>query len=267
MTTAVSDVEAEAAIRAIGAAVGKALEARCVLLFGSRARGDHKSHSDVDLAVILADSGTNLGPQRRIDLETRGATVAEQVSERRPVPEGGRQGLDGDRNYRSREALHQSRGGAYPGGKAGCCSAPIETLPGEEVVAELPHVQELIDMAQGQLRTTDLLGNPDIREEDFGFHAERVTELTLKAWVALTGNQYQLTHHLHQLFDQLDEAGIPDASQIPRTVEPDKLCSCLPVPENRVARDGPGARNRGCSGPGGTRGLFSRASRGTVISK
>ena len=210
MTTAVSDVEAEAAIRAIGGAVGKALEARCVLLFGSRARGDHKSHSDVDLAVILADSGTNLGPQRRIDLETRGATVAEQVS-------GGMfRRVDvrvwTETNYRSeKRSINHVAGRIWREGRL--LFGSHETLPGEEVVAELPHVQELIDMAQGQLRTTDLLGNPDIREEDFGFHAERATELTLKAWVALTGNQYQLTHHLHQLFDQLDEAGIPDASR------------------------------------------------------
>ena len=211
MTTAVSDVEAEEAIRAIGAAVGKALEARCVLLFGSRARGDHKSHSDVDLAVILADSGTDSGPQQRIDLETRGATVAESVSgglfRRIDVR------LWTEPGFRTQKrSINHVAGRIWREGRL--LFGSHKTLPGEDVVAELPHVRELIDMAQGQLRTVANMRDEGIfREEDFGFHAERVTELTLKAWIALTGNQYQLTHHLHQSFDQLDEAGIPDASQ------------------------------------------------------
>jgi predicted nucleotidyltransferase/HEPN domain-containing protein len=211
MTTAVSDVEAEEAIRAIGAAVGKALAARCVLLFGSRARGDHKSHSDVDLAVILADSGTDSGPQQRIDLETRGATVAESVS-------GGLFRRVDVRVWTEPEYRQEKRSINHVAGRSWregrLLYGSHETLPGEEVVAELPHVRELIGMALGQLSTLGGMRDEEIfREEDFGFHAERATELTLKAWIALTGNQYQLTHHLHQLFDQLDEAGIPDASQ------------------------------------------------------
>ena len=35
-----------------------------------------------------------------------------------------------------------------------------------------------------------LVNDENVREEDFGFHAERATELSLKAWIALTGNQY-----------------------------------------------------------------------------
>ena len=208
MTTAVSDVEAEEAIRAIGAAVGKALAARCVLLFGSRARGDHKEYSDVDIAVILDDPRDSLEPQRRMDLETQGAAVAEEVSGRlfRRIDVR----LWTEPGFRTQKrSINHVAGRIWREGRL--LFGSHKTLPGEDVVAELPHVRELIDMAQGQLRTMSILRNPEAREEDFGFHAERVTELTLKAWIALTGEQYRLTHFLHLLFDQLEEAGVADA--------------------------------------------------------
>ena len=81
-------------------------------------------------------------------------------------------------------------------------------------MTELPHVRELVEMARGQFRTLSAMRDEEVfREEDFGFHAERVTELTLKAWIALTGNQYRLTHFLHELFGQLERAGAVDANQ------------------------------------------------------
>ena len=208
MVTTVRDAQAEEAIRAIGEAVGESLDAQCVLLFGSRARGDHKAHSDVDLAVILAASYAFLAPQKRIDLETQGAAVAEKVS-------GGLFRRVDVRVWTESEYRSEKRSISHVAGRSWregrLLFGSHETLPGEEEVAELPHVQELIEMAHGQLVTMGILLNPDIREEDFGFHAERATELTLKAWIALTGNQYQLTHLLAQLFDQLDEAGVAEA--------------------------------------------------------
>ena len=210
MVAPVSDTQAEEAINALGTAVGQALGARCVLLFGSRARGDYKVHSDVDLAVILADPEPALGPQQRIDLEARGFAVAKSVSgdlfRRVDVR------VWTEAKYREeKRSINHVAGRSWREGRVlfGC----HETLPGEETVAELPHVRELLDMARGQLVTMGILRDGAVREEDFGFHAERATELTLKAWIALTGNQYRLTHFLDQLFDQLEEAGASEARQ------------------------------------------------------
>ena len=210
MLTPVSEALAEEAIRDIGAAVGVALNARCVLLFGSRSRGDHMVHSDVDLAVVLGDPEVSLKPQERVDLETRGATVAEAAG-------GGLFRRVDVRVWTEPEYRSEKRSINHVAGRSWregiLLFGSHETLPGEEVVAELPHVRELIEMAQGQLVTIDILRNPAIREEDFGFHAERATELTLKAWIALTGNQYQLTHHLYQLFNQLEVAGVLETNK------------------------------------------------------
>lgn len=210
MVAPVSDIQAEEAISSIATAVGQALGAQCVILFGSRARGDHKEHSDVDLAVIVGESENWLTPQRRVDLEAKGFAVANTA--------GGGQFRHVDVRVWTEPAFRADKrsinhvaGRIWREGRVlfGCHG----TLPGEETVAELPHVRELVEMAQGQLRTMNVLNNPDVREEDFGFHAERATELALKAWIAMTGEQYRLTHILHQLFDQLEEAGASDTRQ------------------------------------------------------
>ena len=210
MVTSVADIASQAAIKAIGTAVGQALGAQCVLLFGSRARGDHKPHSDVDLAVILAEQEPALAPQQRIDLEARGFAVAQSVSGNlfRHVDVR----VWTEANYRKeKRSINHVAGRSWREGKV--LFGSHESLPGEESVAELPHVRELLEMARGQLVTMGILRNQEIREEDFGFHAERATELTLKAWIALTGNQYRLTHFLHVLFDQLENAGVTDADR------------------------------------------------------
>ena len=211
MTTPVGEVQVEDAIEAIGVAVGEALRAQCVLVFGSRARGDHKSHSDVDLAVIMSDTEDPMSPQQRVDLEGRGVAVAEKVSGKlfRRVDVR----VWTETAYRSeKRSINHVAGRIWREGRV--LFGSHETLPGEHVVAELPHVRELIDMARGQMSTLAVLLNPEVREEDFGFHAERATELALKAWIALVGEQYRLTHFLDQLIDQLESAGVvEDARQ------------------------------------------------------
>ena len=210
MVIPVTDIQADEAISAIGAAVGEALNAQCVILFGSRARGDHKEHSDVDLAVILGEPENSLAPQQRIDLEARGFAVAESVGGNLFRHVDVRVWTEPD--YRSQKrSINHVAGRSWREGRL--LFGSHETLPGEEIVVKLPHVRELIEMAQGQLITLGILQNPEIREEDFGFHAERATELTLKAWIALTGGQYRLTHFLHQLFDQLKDAGVTEADR------------------------------------------------------
>ena len=211
MATPAGAIEVEEAIHAIGEAVGAALSAQCVLLFGSRARGSHKDHSDVDLAVLFDRADSTFEPTERIELEKEGARVAESIcgSAFRRIDVR----VWTEPEYRAeKRSINHLAGRSWREGRIlyGC----HETLPGEEVVEELPHVRQLIHMAQGQLTTvTAMRDNKLFREEDFGFHAGRATELTLKAWIALTGNQYQLTHFLDQLLNQLEQAGVPETNQ------------------------------------------------------
>ncbi len=209
MVSPAREVGVDEVIQAMAVAVGRSLSARCVILFGSRARGDYKDYSDVDLAVILDQPPVPLGSQERIRLETQGAAAAESVCgklfQRIDVR------LWTEPEYRKQKrSINHVAGRSWREGKV--LYGSHETLPGEEEVAELDHVRELVDMARGQIDTMGFLAT-GAREEDFGFHAERATELTLKAWIALRGDQYPLTHQLGILLDRLEETGASGADR------------------------------------------------------
>ena len=209
MVTPASEVQVEEVIQAIADTVGDALGARCVVLFGSRARGDYKDYSDVDLAVILDEPPVPWGSQERIRLQAQGAAAAKAVCGKlfRRIDVR----LWTEPEYRKQKrSINHVAGRSWREGKV--LYGSHEDLPGEEVVSELDHLRELIDMDRGQIETMGLLEHR-AREEDFGFHAERAVELSLKAWIALTGRQYPLTHELEELFDLLDEAGVSGTSQ------------------------------------------------------
>ena len=52
---------------------------------------------------------------------------------------------------------------------------------------------------------------PRVPDESFGFHAQQATEKALKAWLALLGRKYPLTHDLDDLLAHLASAGASTA--------------------------------------------------------
>jgi predicted nucleotidyltransferase len=210
MVSPAREVSVDEVIQAMAVAVGRSLSARCIILFGSRARGDYKDYSDVDLAVILDQPPVPLGSQERIRLEGQGAATAESVCGKlfRRIDVR----LWTEPEYRKQKrSINHVAGRSWREGKV--LYGSHETLPGEEEVAELDHVRELVDMARGNIDAMSALDNASIREEHFGFHAERATELTLKAWLALNGRQYSLTHRLEVLLNELEQSGAVGTSR------------------------------------------------------
>ena len=55
-----------------------------------------------------------------------------------------------------------------------------------------------------------MMDETNFSEEIFGFHAQRGTELALKAWVSLIGERYERTHSVAELMAILNSAGITD---------------------------------------------------------
>ena len=47
-----------------------------------------------------------------------------------------------------------------------------------------------------------------ISDEVFGFHIQQAAEKSLKAWLALLGEVYPLTHNLELFLDRLDDRGV-----------------------------------------------------------
>ena len=54
-----------------------------------------------------------------------------------------------------------------------------------------------------------------VSEEVFGFHLQQVAEKAFKAWVAILGGLYELTHSLEALLGQLEDCGA-DAAHVAR---------------------------------------------------
>ena len=48
----------------------------------------------------------------------------------------------------------------------------------------------------------------DAPVESFGFHVQQAAEKAFKAWLALLGEKYPLTHNIETLLDLLDDRGV-----------------------------------------------------------
>ncbi len=192
-------------IREIGGAIGRALDAQCVILFGSRARGDHRPDSDLDLAMIATQ--TDLDAQQRFDLRERAHSVAAEVAD------GRFRRIDlivwTESEYRTKKrSINHVAGRAWREGEI--IYGTHKTLPGEETVSERENAHELMRMCRGQVSA--LIGMATdvetFNENIFGFHAQRATELALKAWISLAGKRYERTHSVLDLLTILVDAGV-----------------------------------------------------------
>ena len=200
------DTDAEA-VRRIASAAGCAVDARCVILFGSRARGDHRPDSDVDLAVVTTE--TELDAQQRNDLRERARTAAEAAAGERF------RHIDlliwTEAEYRAKKrSINHVAGRAWREGVV--LYGVHETLPGEEIVSELDNAHELMRMCQRQLRGINNMHDETLfPEELFGFHAQRGAELAFKAWITLLGERYERTHNVADLLAILASNGVGEA--------------------------------------------------------
>ena len=195
-------------VQAIAEAIGSALSPQCVILFGSRARGDHQTHSDVDLAVIA--SQTELDVQQRYDLRQQAHGLAETVSN------GRFRRIDiiiwTETQYRTKKrSINHVAGRAWREGVI--LYGVHQTLPGEEIVSELDNARELMRMCRAQIRALYILLNSDVEENIFGFHAQRASELALKAWISLAGERYERTHSIIDLAAIINNAGVPEVQR------------------------------------------------------
>ena len=197
-----------ASVRRMALAMGSALDARCVILFGSRARGDHRSDSDIDLAIVAAEA--ELTAQQRADLRECARAAALSAA-----------GLSGqhidvivwtEAEYRTKKrSINHVAGRAWREGLV--LYGAHQTLPGEEIVSELDNARELMRMAGGQIRALWAMAYDDetFIENIFGFHAQHGAELAFKAWITLLGQRYERTHNVADLLAILADNGVSEA--------------------------------------------------------
>src|SRR5271157_1751673 len=68
--------------------------------------------------------------------------------------------------------------------------------------------RQLLSSAERDLKAIKAMADPSVfADEVFGFHAQQAIEKTLKAWIALLGQEYPFVHDVDALLTRLEKLG------------------------------------------------------------
>ena len=184
--------------RAVAQAVYDAIRPLAVILFGSRARGDYRDDSDVDLLVIIGD-----------DADDRATYAAAKAAANRKLDElyDLRVGVDVLRFKKSRFAYCR-RARNHVAGQAlrdGVIVSEAGLNPGDfqadfnEEPANWPDIRQRFTAATRNIVSMTALIEANAPQEDVGFHAQQAVENALKGWISALDDEYRNIHDLGDL--------------------------------------------------------------------
>lgn len=76
-------------------------------------------------------------------------------------------------------------------------------------MSDVKQARELVEAAGRDISALRGMSNPDVfADEIFGLHTQQAAEKLLKAWIAMLGEVYPLTHNLELLLGILQERGV-----------------------------------------------------------
>ena len=178
---------------AVARAVYDAVRPESVILFGSRARGDHREDSDIDLLIISNDS---VSLDTRMKAQQAAMEAAQQIY-------GDYFGADlvwmpWDKYMQCRNGINHVAAQAARDGV---------DMNGEkeeyEQDAERPFdwadVRQRVINANRELIGLEILIGANAPQELIGFHAQQALENILKGWISAFGAEYRNTHELGNL--------------------------------------------------------------------
>ena len=173
-----------------------------VILFGSRARGDHRPDSDVDLLVIHEGNAVIAAGQAKRAVKAYfkanpprlGCDIVTITRERFDY-------ACRAKNHVAGQALRD--GTIMNGERLGHGNAHDDGGDGG-YPRSWPEVQERIRAAYRNLRSFDLLiTNSEGDQESYGFHAQQAVENALKGWLSAANIGYGRSHDLEDLADEV----------------------------------------------------------------
>ena len=181
--------------KAVAEAVYNAVRPVAVILFGSRARGDYRDDSDVDLLVITEDVGEEVDWRPGyVDACKAAQTKAEAVY-------GFLMGVDvvsmpESKFVDCRRAKNHVAGQAVRDGVI----VSQQPLPGEgQQPTNWPDIRTRFIAATRNIVSTTNLIETNSPQEDIGFHAQQAIENALKAWISALNDEYRNIHDLRDL--------------------------------------------------------------------
>ena len=193
---------------AVADAVQHSVAPAQVILFGSRARGDHGPDSDVDLLVVAADANTT-GPELRAKIAAREylATLESDL------------GVDvvamtGREFNRARLANQHVAGQAFNQG-IWMSNEILESPEPDGFPDHWPEtVRRLQTVEEWLYHVNDMLEKESGPQRVLGFGAQQAVENALKAWLSTHNLPRNYGHELTPLWDEirsLPETSAPDA--------------------------------------------------------
>ena len=188
-----------------------------VILFGSRARGDHRPDSDIDLLVIHQQ-------HEALDaIHKAKAAARARIGADRPDPPVVQITAISRENFRyARRADNHVAGQALRDGVV-ISAENLKEPPNreDEYPRSWPDVKERIIIARRNLGYFNRMLTDDFFGADaFGYYAQQAIENILKAWLSAAGLTYRRVHDIEELTSKLlthpTEAETPAAAQLRR---------------------------------------------------
>ena len=177
---------------AVARAVEEAVRPDRVILFGSRARGDFRPDSDIDLLIV-----TGPGPVDRRAYQRTSAAAHHKVEELYGEPMGV------DLVHLSEDAFHDGRRARnHVAGQAvrdGFDANGDKVSYDNPTPTNWPDIRQRIANAERELRVLNILVEGNADQEAIGFHAQQAIENALKGWISALDDDYRNTHELGKL--------------------------------------------------------------------
>ena len=177
---------------AVARAVEEAIRPDRVILFGSRARGDFRPDSDIDLLIV-----TGPGPVDRRAYQRTSAVAHHKVEQVYGEPMGV------DLVHLSEDAFHDGRRARnHVAGQAvrdGFDANGDKVNYDNPTPTNWPDIRQRIANAERELRVLNILVEGNADQEAIGFHAQQAIENALKGWISALDTDYRNIHDLAEL--------------------------------------------------------------------
>ena len=197
---------------AVAQAIYGAARPRRLILFGSRARGDHREDSDIDILIVTDEPPAESHKEKVSAAAERCA--ADQYQ--RPVPVQLVWNTAAEYRQRRRTVNHLVARALDDGVLMPENLADFDDPAEDDYSYEWTVTSERVRNAEQHLDTFQLLAEGGRSDRMLGKNAQEGMEHALKAVISAAGARYERTHNLHRLLQQARDAD-PELNFVPRS--------------------------------------------------
>lgn len=182
---------------AVASAAQEVAEPNTVILFGSRARGDHRPNSDVDLLVIYQRETTT--PMSRIKRAIKSYFAEHPPELGVDIIPMEKERFDYSRRAKNHVAAQALRDGIIMSEKLDFSNQYQDDYPDS-----WPDVKQRLQATYRHLGTFEReFNHPEGEQESYGFHAQQAVENAMKAWMSAAEIDYQRIHDLQDTAERI----------------------------------------------------------------